>query len=98
MCVVWDARLFGVLRENPLCAHDITYAGHYEKSLCSDNDLRYYSREIKIISSDWITLLRRLLVMYRYGSPMSISTKISTNLLRMNVSISYKFEKYSERA
>ena len=36
--------------------------GHYEKSLCSDNDPRCYLREIKIISSDWIALLRRLLI------------------------------------
>ena len=25
-------------RENALGAHDITYTGHYEKSLCSDSD------------------------------------------------------------
>ena len=31
-------RLFGVLEKNALGAHDITYTGHYEKSLCSDND------------------------------------------------------------
>ena len=30
--------LFGVLRENALGAHDVTYAVYYEKSLCSDND------------------------------------------------------------
>ena len=36
--MVWYARLFGVLRENALCAHDIKYAGHYEKSLLHDND------------------------------------------------------------
>ena len=54
--------LFGILRENALCAHDITYVGHYEKSLCSDNDPPCYSREIKRISSDWIALLRRLLI------------------------------------
>ena len=49
------------LRENVHCAHDITYEGHYEKSLYSDNDPGCYSREMKIISSDWIALLRRLL-------------------------------------
>ena len=48
-------------RENTLHAHDITYAGHYEKSLLRDNDSRCYLRKIKIISSDWIVLLRRLL-------------------------------------
>ena len=62
VCVLWYARLFGVLRENALCAYDIRYAGHYEKSLYSDNDPRYYSREMKIISSDWIAPLRRLLM------------------------------------
>ena len=31
-------RLLGVLRENALGAQNITYAGHNEKSLCSDND------------------------------------------------------------
>ena len=62
MCVVWYARLFGILRENALCAHDITYAGHYEKSLLRDNDSRYYLRKMKIISSDWIALLHRLLI------------------------------------
>ena len=60
--VVWYVRLFGVLRENALCAHDITYADHYEKSLLRDNDSRYYLHKIKIISSDWIALLRKLLM------------------------------------
>ena len=60
--MVWYARLFGVLRENALCAHDITYAGHYERSLLRDNDSRCYLRKMKIISSDWIALLRRLLI------------------------------------
>ena len=49
-------RLFAVLRENTLGAHDITYAGHYEKSLCSDNDLRCHLCKIKIMSSDWLML------------------------------------------
>ena len=57
--------LVGILRENALCAHYIMYAGHYEKSLCSDNDPRCYSREMKIISSDWIALLCRLLIIDR---------------------------------
>ena len=48
MCMVWYARLFGVLRENALCAHDITYAGHYEKSLLHVNDSRCYLRKMKI--------------------------------------------------
>ena len=55
------AHLFGVLRENALGAHDITNSGHYEKSLCSDNDPCCHSHKIKIISSDWIGLLCRLL-------------------------------------
>ena len=33
VCVVWYNRLFGILRGNALGAYDITYAGHYEKSL-----------------------------------------------------------------
>ena len=44
VCVVQYAGLCGVLRENALGAHDITYAGHYEKSLCSDNDPCCYTR------------------------------------------------------
>ena len=43
MYVVQYARLFGVLSQNPLDAHEITYAGHYEKSLCSDNrEISFY--------------------------------------------------------
>ena len=38
MCGVHYAHLFCVLREEAICAHDITNAGHYEKSLWSDND------------------------------------------------------------
>ena len=64
VCVVWYARLFGVLTENALCAHDITYAGHYEKSLLRVYDSRCCLRKMKIISSDWIALLRRLLIIY----------------------------------
>ena len=30
--------LFDPLRENALGAHEITYAGHYEKSSCSTNE------------------------------------------------------------
>ena len=51
-------RLLGVLRENALGSHDITYAGHYEKSLCSDDD----PGKMKIISLDWIALSCRLLI------------------------------------
>ena len=47
-----NARLFGVLRENALGAYDITYAGHYEKSLSSYHDSRCHFRKMKIISSD----------------------------------------------
>ena len=63
--LVWYLRLFCVLRENALCAHDITYAGHYEKSLLRDNDSCCYLCEMKIISSDWIALLGRLLISIR---------------------------------
>ena len=62
VCVVQYTCLFGVLRENALGAHDISYAGHYEKSLCSDNDLRCHSRKMKLISSDWIVLLRMFII------------------------------------
>ena len=55
-----------VLRENALCAHDIMYAGHYERSLLRDNDSRCYLRKMEIISSDWIVLLRRLLMHVDY--------------------------------
>ena len=75
MCVVWYVCLFGVLRENALCAHDITYAGHYEKSLCSDNDPCCYPRGMKIISSDWIALLRRLLIRCRV-THMKVSPEV----------------------
>ena len=50
------------LNENAFGAHDITYAGHYEKSLYSDNDLHCHSCKMKIISSDWIAPLRSLLI------------------------------------
>ena len=50
MCMVQYAYLFGLLREKALGANDITYAGHYEKSLSSDNDLPCHLRKMKIIS------------------------------------------------
>ena len=62
MCVAWYTRLFGFLSESALCAHDIMYVGHYKKSLLGDNDSRCYLRKMKIISLDWIVLLRRLLI------------------------------------
>ena len=65
---MWYASLFCVLRENALCAHDITYVGHYEKSLLRDDDSCNYLRKMKIISSDWIALLRRLLIIYIYSN------------------------------
>ena len=40
MGVIIHARLFGALRENVLYSHEITYTGHYEKSLLRDNDSR----------------------------------------------------------
>ena len=61
--VAWYTRLFGFLSESALCAHDIMYVGHnYKKSLLGDNDSRCYLRKMKIISLDWIVLLRRLLI------------------------------------
>ena len=65
------ARLFGILRENALSAHDITYAGHYEKSLCSKNDTRWCWRKIEIISLDSIALSRRLLIL-KQGTQMCL--------------------------
>ena len=66
--MIWYVRLFGFLRENALCAHDVMYPGRYEKSLCSDNDPPCYSREMKIIYSDWVALIRRLLMNVMYES------------------------------
>ena len=40
--------------------HDLESIRHDLESLCSDNDLRCHMRKIKIISSDWIAILRRL--------------------------------------
>ena len=62
--MVQYACLFGILRENTLSAHDVMYASHYEKSLCSDNDLHCYLCKMKIMSPDWITLLRRLVIIH----------------------------------
>ena len=59
------------------------YAGHYEKSLWSDNDLGCYSREMKIISSDWIALLRRLLIQNKYSATIKffrLSSKKKKNI------------------
>ena len=63
VCVWCDTHAFDVLRENTPCAHDITYTGHYEKSVTlRDNDSHCYLHKMKIISSDLIALLRRLLM------------------------------------
>ena len=62
-------RLLGVLRENALGTHDITYADHHEKSLCSDNDPPCQSCEIKIIYLDWIAQLHRLLIQNMHENP-----------------------------
>ena len=37
----------------------------YEKSLCSDNDPHCHSRKMKKICLDWISLLRRLLIVIK---------------------------------
>ena len=42
--------------------HDLESIRHDLESLCSDNDPRCHMRKIKIISSDWIALLHRLLM------------------------------------
>ena len=44
--------------------HDLESIHHDLESLCSDNDPRRSMRKIKIISSDWIALLRRLLILF----------------------------------
>ena len=61
-CVVQYSSLFDVMRENEFGPYDITYAGHYEKLLCSDNDSRYHSRKMKVLSSDWTAQSCRLLI------------------------------------
>ena len=53
------------LRENILGAYNVTYVGHYQKSLYSNNDLPCHVHKIKIIFLDQIPLLCRLL-MYLY--------------------------------
>ena len=54
-------------------------AEHYEKSLLRDNYSRCYLREMKIISLDWIVLLRRFLTLkWSRGVPMD--PKISFRL------------------
>ena len=45
--------------------HDLESIRHDLESLCFDNDPRCHMRKIKIISSDWIALLRRLLIIYK---------------------------------
>ena len=42
--------------------HDMESIRHDLESLCSDNDPRCHMRKIKMTSSDWIALLRRLLI------------------------------------
>ena len=59
--VVQYARLFGVLRENALVDHDIKYAGHYEKSLCSENDPHWGWRKMKLISLDWDHAIKKVI-------------------------------------
>ena len=44
--------------------HDLESIRHDLESLCSDNDRRCHMRKVKIISLDWIALLRRLLMIY----------------------------------
>ena len=48
--------------------HDLESIRHDLESLCSDNDPRCHMRNIKIIASDWIVLLRRLLIPYKIWS------------------------------
>ena len=90
-CVVQYACLFGVLRENALGTHDIMYAGHYEKSLCSDDDLCCHLRKMKITSSDWITLLRRLLIFDNQPSWKCI--KFGAFLWNVNIVVIFYFKK-----
>ena len=71
-CKLINARVRGAVRALVSCFkrkrtwrswhHDLESIRHDLKSLCSENDLRYHMRKIKIISSDWIALLCRLLI------------------------------------
>ena len=45
--------------------HHLESIRHDLEWLCSDNDSRWHMHKIKIISLDWVTLLRRLLILYK---------------------------------
>ena len=63
-----------------MTSHTRTYVGHYEKSLCSENDLRCYWRKMKIISSDWIALSCMLLIHFT-NIPGVLLTKLHVRLI-----------------
>ena len=45
--------------------HDLESIHHDLELLCSDNDPRCHMRKIKILSLDWIVLIRRLLMLVK---------------------------------
>ena len=62
----WIARGELCLRLRANGAHDntnVTRKSHYHKSLLRDNDRAVFRAKLVIIYVDWITLLRRLLIM-----------------------------------
>ena len=62
--------------------HDLESIRHDLESLCSDNDPRCHIHKIIIISSDWIALLCRLLIIYKiFANPYGKQT--------VNVSVYY---------
>ena len=58
--MVQYAHLIRVLREHAIGAHDITNAGRYEKSSCSDNKSTKNARSFVIICLDWAALSHSL--------------------------------------
>ena len=61
--------------------HDLESIRHDLESLCSDNDPRCHMRKIKIISSDWIALLRRLLITFKLHCTHWMKGKITIKFL-----------------
>ena len=82
MCAVHYARLVRVLRKQRTWRnwhHDLESIRHDLESLCSDNDPRCHMRKIKIMSSNWIALLRRLLIFYRQLADCITATPHNAN-------------------
>ena len=71
-CLFWQMQFYAVpwptlvcfeKKNDYACARNI--AGHYQKLLLCDNDPRWHWCKMKIISLDWITLLHRLLIVFK---------------------------------